>query len=268
VSGFSAEWLALREPADSAARSVPVTAFVAASLAARSPLRIVDIGSGTGANVRYLATRLPRQQDWHLIDADEHLLAAARKQLGSTVETRLMDLRQLGAGTFEGRDLVTASALLDLVSDAWLGRFVHACRRANAAVLTALNYNGRFRCSPVDNDDEFVRDLVNRHQRTDKGFGPALGPDAGSRAALLLSEAGYSVRREPSDWFLDARHLPMQLELVEGWAAAACDIDPSAATRIREWAERRLSHVAARTSTIAVGHDDVGAILTNFSPRM
>ena len=261
MSGFSAEWLALREPADSAARSEPVTTFVAASLAARSTLRIVDIGTGTGANVRYLAGRLPRPQDWQLIDADEHLLATARAQLGSTIETRLMDLRQLGVDTFEGRDLVTASALLDLVSDAWLRCFVHACRRAGAAVLTALNYDGRFTCSPVDNDDAFVRDLVNRHQRTDKGFGPALGPEAGTRAELLLSEAGYSVRRELSDWSLDARHLPMQAQLIDGWAAAACEIDPSAASRVREWQERRLSHIASRVSTIRVGHDDVGAIL-------
>ena len=261
MSGFSAEWLALREPVDSAARSEAVAAFVAASLHARSPLRVVDIGSGTGSNLRFLASRLPGPQDWRLIDSDEHLLGAALARLGSGIGTSVMDLRQLGADTFAGRDLVTASALLDLVSDEWLRRFVQACRRASAAVLVVLNYDGRFTCSPADSDDEFVRGSVNRHQRTDKGFGAALGPDAGARVAELLAEAGYDVRRAPSDWRLDARHLPVQAQLIEGWAGAACEIEPSAVSRVRAWQERRLSHVAARTSTIEVGHDDVGAIL-------
>jgi SAM-dependent methyltransferase len=264
MSGFSAEWLALREPADSAARSESVTAFVSASLTSRSPLRIVDVGSGTGANVRFLASRLPRPQEWLLIDADVALLASARMQMGSAFEVRPMDLRQLDAHTFEQRDLVTASALLDLVSDHWLRRFVQTCRETGAAVLVALNYDGRFTCSPVDGDDQFVRELVNRHQQIDKGFGPALGPDAGRRVAMLLSEAGYTVRREPSDWMLDARHLPMQAQLIEGWAAAASEIEPSAATRIREWQDRRLLQVASGASTIDVGHDDVGAILAGL----
>ena len=251
----------MREPVDSAARSESVAAFVAASLQGRSPLRIVDIGSGTGSNLRFLTSRLPGRQDWRLIDSDERLLGVALAQLGSAIDTNIMDLRQLGADTFAGRDLVTASALLDLVSDEWLRRFVQACRRARAAVLVVLNYDGRFTCSPDDSDDPFVRDLVNRHQRTDKGFGPSLGPDAGARVAQLLAEAGYDVRRAPSDWHLDARHVPMQAQLIEGWAGAACEIEPSAVSRIREWQERRLSHLVARVSLITVGHDDVGAIL-------
>ena len=70
MSGFSAAWLALREPADVAARSSEVTAKVLMSLVDRTPLRGVDLGSGTGSNIRYLLPRLPAC-DWRLVDTSE-----------------------------------------------------------------------------------------------------------------------------------------------------------------------------------------------------
>ena len=69
-------WLALREPADIAARSAALTQAIAAVLPDARPLRILDLGSGTGSNIRYLSTRLPEPQDWLAVDRDPDLLAA------------------------------------------------------------------------------------------------------------------------------------------------------------------------------------------------
>ena len=77
MSGFSAEWLALREPADRAARSVDVTRFVLDSLARETAPVLVDLGCGTGSNVRYLAPQIPGCR-WRLVDDDEQLLSVAR----------------------------------------------------------------------------------------------------------------------------------------------------------------------------------------------
>lgn len=263
MSGFSADWLALREPADVEARlqAAAVTHAVTAALPADRPVRVVDLGCGTGSNVRFLASRLGLRVHWRLLDHDEELLAHAARLLGSHVETRMVDLRVLSQDDIGEADLVTASALLDLVSDAWLSSFVRICRRANAAVLIALNYDGRVSCSPADDDDEFVRDLVNRHQRTDKGFGPALGPDSGARTAEQLTGAGYSVHSAKSDWVIDADRAELQRQLIEGWAGAAIELSPDDRARILAWQARRLQHVSAGISQIIVGHDDVAGIL-------
>jgi len=261
VSGFSAEWLALREPADVAARSAAVTNFVAGALGQHSLLRIVDLGSGTGSNVRYLSRHLPQVQRWQLMDNDARLLDTARSLLSIDVETRVIDLRHLDASAFAASDLVTASALLDLVSESWLRTFVRHCHHGRVAVLAALNYDGRIVCSPADEDDDLVRDLVNQHQRTDKGFGPALGPEAALRLETLLGDAGFAVRRERSDWRLGANQGELQRQLIAGWAAAAIEVAPSEARRIRAWEVRRLDQVERAGSEIIVGHDDVGAIL-------
>jgi len=261
MSGFSAEWLALREPADTAARSRALVAFVVSGPERAVPHwhgRLIDLGGGTGANIRYLASRLPSPQDWLLVDNDSALLARAP----AGVATRCADLNAVvdDGELFRGAVLVTASALLDLVSEAWLAKLIARCRAADAAVLFALNYDGRIVCTPPEPEDDEVRQLVNRHQNTDKGFGPALGPDAAARAAALLSAAGYKVKQEQSDWTLEPDTRELQRELVAGWAVAASGIAPEGRAAISGWRSRRLAHVDAGRSRVVVGHVDLAGI--------
>ena len=107
------------------------------------------------------------------------------------VETRCLDLSTLDdREIFDGRQLVTASALLDLVSEPWLCALANRCAECGAAALFALSYDGRIACSPEDPDDGAIVSLVNEHQRTDKGFGPALGPDATDAAERCFGDLG------------------------------------------------------------------------------
>jgi SAM-dependent methyltransferase len=261
MSGFSADWLALREPADHAARSRTLTELVTRDLLAGAPVRIVDLGCGTGSNLRYLAPSLPVAQQWRLVDHDAGLLAAARAASPGRSDTRLLDLDHIDDTTVDGATLVTSSALLDLVSEAWLGRLVRLCRGAGARVLMVLNYDGRLSCTPEDDDDGFVRELVNRHQRGDKGLGPALGPDSGARCAALLAAAGYTVTTAKSDWMLGPDDAELQRQLVAGWAHAAVELAPADASRIHAWEARRRAHIDGGHSLIVVGHDDVAGVL-------
>src|SRR5437667_8120855 len=105
------DWLALREPADAAARSASLTRRIATEIECHRPLRIVDLGAGTGSNVRYLTSRLPRPQHWLLVDRDTALLEGARGRtsMAGAVETCEMNLghcewRQVDSG----RHVVTA----------------------------------------------------------------------------------------------------------------------------------------------------------------
>jgi hypothetical protein len=255
MSGFSAEWLALREPADAAARSSALASFVA------RPGRLLDLGGGTGANIRYLSSRFPAPQVWTLVDDDPALMARAPY----SVTRHRADLNVVvdEGELFEGCVLVTASALLDLVSEQWLAKLVLRCRAADAPVLFALSYDGRIVCSPEDPDDEEIRRLVNEHQKRDKGFGPALGPDAAARAIAMLSAAGYTTRTEQSDWKLRPDAKDLQRELVAGWASAASEIAPPRAAVVDAWQLRRLAHIDAGRSRIVVGHTDVAGIVSS-----
>jgi hypothetical protein len=259
MSSFSAAWLALREPADHRARSRGLTQAVREHLTGGTTVSVVDLAAGTGSNLRYLASGWDRSQTWLLVDQDAGLLSLARPVGSATVTTRVADLIDGGQlpAILERRDLITASALLDLVSRAWLEQIIAACQKARAAVLFALTYDGRMECSPDDPEDAAVRALVNQHQRTDKGFGAALGPDAAGCAAELLEAAGYRVLRESSDWRLQPDEPELQRQLILGWAEAAAELAIDDARSIFDWRDRRLAHVTANRSRRVIGHQDI-----------
>jgi hypothetical protein len=263
LSGFTTDWLALREPADAAARAgAHVEAFVSS---AGASLQVVDLGAGTGANLRYLAPRLGGPQEWLAVDADPTLLgalAARPAPAGTRVRTLRLDLaHDLEALPLGRHDLVTAAALLDLVSATWLARLAARCAAAQAGVLFALTYDGRIEWSPAEDGDARTRALVNLHQRTDKGFGPALGPTAATEAERTFAGLGYRMRSARSDWILGTESRALQAALVDGWVAAALEIAPGEASVLEDWRRRRNLHLVNGASRLRVGHLDLAGEL-------
>ena len=270
---FDAEWLALREPADRRARDATLPERLGAAWRRRGWSRVVDLGSGTGANLRYLAPRLPPGQRWTLVDHDpRHVDRLRRLEPPPEVDTVTAVSRDLAAGglaVVEGADLVTASALLDLVSESWLAGLVRRCADAACGAYFALTYDGEVRWMTGsaagwrvdgDPDDDLVWAAVNRHQRGDKGFGPALGPAAAPRASRLFREAGYRTWLAESDWRLEAADGGLAERLVGGWAAAAAELRPDAADRVVAWRRRRRAALARGSCRVTVGHRDLLAL--------
>ena len=181
-----AQWLALREPWRTARLSIrraglsTVDVMRAIATRGQDPLRVLDLATGTGANIRYLMPRFPvRRQHWLAVDHSPTLLAQlpirmsfmgsgarirSRDERGGCVvrdtplachvETRTLDLDTLDADVFANRHVVTASALLDLVSEEWLRSLAARCRAAGAAALFTITYNGRSSCSPAEPEDD------------------------------------------------------------------------------------------------------------------
>lgn len=259
-------WLALREPVDFQSRSRRLATAIGDRLPATAdaPLRALDLGAGRGSNIRYLSGHWPAPQRWLALDREVAVLrAVAVERSGVTVETAEVDLGLLQHETaFRDRHVVTASALLDLVSREWLEWTAARCRDARALVLFALTYNGINICRPSDPDDAAVLRLFNEHQRRDKGLaGGAAGPAATEHAAAILLRHGYHVEIEPTDWRLGSAHGELQAQLIDGWACAATEIAPQRLAEIEAWRERRRAHVDAGRSEIIVGHHDLAAWL-------
>ncbi len=258
----------MREAADTRARDRCAQLLAALTPGASASMQhavagreILDLGAGTGANFRYLQPRLAGAQRWTLVDHDAALLRVAAST-DAALGTRVIELRtDLDSLPLPRRGLVTASALLDLVAADWLERLAARCRAADATVLFALTYDGRARCWPSEHDDAWLIAQFNRHQRTDKGFGPALGPAAADAAAASFARAGYSLRRAASDWRIGPDETALQAALLEGWAQAARAIAPAERARIDEWLQRRRHHLAQGRSRLVVGHEDLAGWL-------
>lgn len=283
MSGFAPEWLAVREPVDASSRAAGLVDSLRERLSVRETLEVADLGSGTGANLRYLAPRLGGRQDWQLVDDDPGVLAAAESLTRDWADsygarfTATADGFSVSGKSFQCRarrvtlnlasdldelqlpvsGLVTASALLDLVSESWLRRVAARCRDGGATVMFALTYDGRMRFEPAHSSDEIIRTLVNRHQRTDKGFGPALGPAATATAQTIFTECGYRVGRERSDWRLGRDDRRLCAALLDGWRDAAAAMDEGARGELSRWQAWRREMLDTAGSRILVGHEDL-----------
>jgi hypothetical protein len=256
VSGFSKDWLALREPADRAARDSELLKEAAGTVGADAT--IVDLGSGTGAMMRVLSPLLPAGQSWRLVDNDRQLLAACTAPAGLALARHAMDLGAIEDLPFADADLVTATALIDLVSEAWLARVVARLAEARLPFYACLTYDGLAEWTPRHARDGDMAASLNAHQRTDKGFGPALGPDAADRLADLLAPYGYRVRRAKSPWRLDAAQAALQIATTEGFAASGLALGTCSSEVAADWLAFRRG--AALAGSMIVGHDDLLAL--------
>ena len=245
--GFQADWLALRAPADARARDAGLRAEAQSMLSRLPGARIVDLGCGAGASLTTLDAPGAR---WRLVDNDDALLAAAAEAAsakGLDYEVLSMDLASTGPGLADAladADLVVGSAFLDLVSKAWLDRLV-AALPACAAIYFALSYSGEMRWSPGHPQDETVLKAFNEHQRGDKGFGPALGPEAAEALAQRLKRTGWAPSLVRSDWRLTkADDGALIAELFGGIADAA----EETGVDVADWRKARTDLQAATIS--------------------
>ncbi|RKN30531.1 class I SAM-dependent methyltransferase [Micromonospora musae] len=293
VSPF-AVWLGLREAADAAARSGELVDALRKRLPA-GPLTIHDLGSGTGSMLRWLAPRLPGPQHWTLYDRDPALLSlaatgaavATAPTVGTatvtpevattagagattaavparvsaadgsqvTVATRCADLTRLTDADLAQADLVTASALLDMLTAEEVERVVAAC--AGRPTLFMISVVGRVRFSPADPLDAEIAEAFNDHQRRSVGGRRLLGPDAVDAAVEAFTRHGVPVVTRPSPWRLGPDQAELTAEWFRGWLAAAGEQRPALARRAAGYARRRLAEAAAGRLTVLVEHEDL-----------
>jgi hypothetical protein len=278
MTGFSAQWLALREPADHRARDVSLRDKVVHDLAhlARvrpGPIKIVDLGCGSGSNLRALAPHLPATQHWTLVDYDPALLSAAKAALMqwadkivSEQETLLVlkngkhisidflceDLSSnLEAVLSRPMDLLTAAAFFDLVAESWLERF---CGLLSAPLYTVLTYNGQEVWSPPQPTDVAMLNAFHAHQQTDKGFGAAAGPTAAGVMETLLKARGFAVSSAQSPWKLDASDRTLIEQLAIGSAGAVLETKRVSVEEVSAWKQSR-----SLAQTCEIGHTDLYA---------
>ncbi len=274
MSTFAAEWLALREGADTRARNRDLAQSISAWFQLRDRISVVDLGAGTGANLRAVAPLLPPKQTWLLIDKDEALFAIARLELrkwadhaevaddtlkltkgGAEIEVyfKVADLAQeLESALAEKPDLVTASAFFDLVSADFIRGLSRQVGLARAAFYATLTYNGVQRWSPHRPSDSPMAAAFNRHQMTDKGFGPAAGPTAAGLLADQFRLEGYTVLEGESPWVLGQNDRSLLEELQRGQALAVLETKALDAKTVETW-------VKVIRGAAEIGHTDVFA---------
>jgi hypothetical protein len=249
---FTADWLALREPADAEARNRSLVAMLLERV--RAPLVVHDLGSGTGANRRWLDPALPKPQQWVLHEQDPDLVARAEH---SDADVRVGDFMMLRPEDLLGASLVTASAVLDILTKPQLERLTHTIAAAAVPALFVLTVSGRVQLTPSHPLDSAVSEAFNRHQHRNG----RCGPDAVAVVAAAFRAVGYQVHLAPSPWRLGPHHRELTEQWLRGWCAAAADEDPH--LELDDYVRSRLDDCVAGRLRVVVHHNDLLALPGN-----
>lgn len=281
VIRFEADWLALREPIDAAARSPAVLRPLLDALGSRQALQACDLGSGTGSMIRFLAPRLgvPRQR-WLAVEPDAALLARAPEvwkragwqlsESGTGFEARLdgvavsvepcpRALHQLD-GPGAACDLVAAHAVADVVSVDDLARALRLLLRPGGLAYLGGTYAGATSFRSAEGETDPDEALVIERFHTSMDARPWV---PGSQAARLVPEvlerAGLALlARDRADWRVGpeaAGFVGALLDMVERAAASWCL--PGEGPRVAAWAARQRGLLKAGRLTLHAAHVDL-----------
>jgi hypothetical protein len=293
MSGFSAAWLALREPVDHRSRNAMLQNQVVDFLNQRAPiatglLHITDLGSGTSSNLRALAPHFGVMQCWTLVDYDADLLRVARTTLlnwadgvlDSNTPNLIRELRSF-SGSIEPlvitknmktiavqfrcadlladyRDILNEPA--DLITAAAFFDLVaepwlaEFCAALTKPLYTVLTYDGKETWGPLNTLDTDVLHAFHAHQSTDKGFGAALGPRAAEHLQSLLQSRGFVTACASSPWRMDHHDHALIEQLALGTASAVREMGMLASSAIDQWEQARR-----QASYCEIGHIDLFA---------
>jgi len=293
MSGFSAAWLALREPVDHRSRNAMLQNQVVDFLHQREPvvpglLHITDLGSGTGSNLRALAPHFGEMQCWTLVDYDADLLRAARTTLLSWADGVLDNatpnlIREVGSFSGSVEPLIITKNMktiavqfrcanlladyrsilnepADLITAAAFFDLVaeswltEFCAALTKPLYTVLTYDGKETWGPPNALDADVLRAFHGHQSTDKGFGAALGPRAAEHLQSLLQGRGFTTACAPSPWCMDDHDRALIEQLALGTAGAIREMGLLTNAAIDQW-----EHARRQASACEIGHIDLFA---------
>ena len=268
LSGASAatlvdpDWLAARVAADDAARAATVNTllpelsrYLIEAAGPGGTVQIIDLGAGTGANQRWLAPRLPIRQRWLHLDHNPVI----SRSLPLAAETVIIDesveaLGELLTRSSGDRQLVSCSALLDVLTTEQIQAVCRAVIDNRVPAFFSLTVTGGLRLSPADAHDQLLLAAFNDHQRR---AGRA-GPEATTLTVNLLRAAEFAVTTQETPWRLTAESgLAFVDQMLEERLAAAVAQDPALARTAAAWLELRRAQLAAGLLRIELDHCDI-----------
>ncbi|HEX5336525.1 MAG TPA: hypothetical protein VFW55_11625, partial [Propionicimonas sp.] len=182
---------------------------------------------------------------------------AAADGAAVTIETRQRDITRLNPVELADASLITASALLDMMTADELERIVATCAGAGCPTLVTISVIGQVELTPVDPLDAHIVGAFNAHQRRTAGARRLLGPDAVSAAADAFARLGFDVLVRPSPWRLGAAQAALAAEWFTGWVSAACEQRPELTTAVAVYVRRRLAEASTGRLSIEVHHHDL-----------
>lgn len=284
VTSQHPDWLRERYRFDAAARSKKLEVGVVDQFRGRSPMRILDVGAGLGANTRYYANLLHGDQEWTLVEQDTSLAGCCVSDLSGWAESNAWDYGIVPEGleirqrhkriaicvvatsmfNLEGFvdlsfvDLAMANAVFDLLSEEQFLSLMGLLTSYRLPILATINYRS-MHFQPQEEDDFEYIGLYERHMRRHQDFGFAMGPNCSDIMIAWLQDRGYEVRSGESIWIVtsaDRRMMGYMLTFMQsaisGLLATSAEL-----AELEKWVSNKLKRADRGQVALHVEHTDV-----------
>ena len=91
---FENSWLFEREKIDNLSKNKSIIKKINNSLKNHDQIKIIDLGTGTGSNFRYLSKKIKyKNQSWTLMDISKSSLSEAKKNININKKIRIIKLK-------------------------------------------------------------------------------------------------------------------------------------------------------------------------------
>ena len=281
---FSLTWIKEREFYDKQSRSNLLTMEIKKD--SKNVKKIIDLGCGTGAFLRWCITEKILFDEATLIDYDKRLLRSIdisfRRFLEKTnyffkkINPRKYLITNPSSSKFffisfleqnilnslniiKNFDLISLSALSDLLSKNFIRKLFTQSPK-NKYIYFSLCFNGKIKWSPVSEFDKYIVSNFNNHQLQDKGFGNALGKNSLRYIESIAKKKSYVYLKKDSPWKIGSsnkkdllfqkKYLNMMLNTLKNDGRTQKDI-------LKPWYEKRVKDLKRVSSKLVVGHNDI-----------
>ena len=257
---FNNTWLFIREKIDNLSKNKLIIQNINKSLKNYKDINIIDLGTGTGSNFRYLSKKIKyNNQYWTLMDISKSSLKEARANTQINKKIKSISIKNhdviqnINTTDFSNYDVVTGSAFLDIMPKKWFKNF-HLKNVNTKIVYFSINYDGYFNFFPKHKLDNSVMNLFNSDQKSKKVNNlRAVGPDCSLIIDSFFSKTHktYSLK---SNW-TQITNKKFQLMFLD-----FCNKVINKNNKYSEWLQFRKEKIIDNKSKLTVHNKDFLAI--------
>lgn len=281
---YDPTWLRERYRFDATARCKKLETVVLNHFQGRKFIRILDVGAGLGANIRYYACRLACDQEWILVEKDLSLARTCLTELSRWAESNEWDCRVVAGGleirqqhrrilvhilttsivnledpiNLSRLDLATANALFDLISKVQLFALVTKLSSYRIPIYATMNYRSMF-FEPQSEEDLAYIGLYEHHMRRRRDFGFAMGRDCSDLMITCLENMGYEVSSGKSMWMVTSADRKMLRHMLTFMEVAISELlaTPTEFAKLDKWVFNKLRQADRGQLELRVEHMDI-----------
>jgi len=156
--------------------------------------------------------------------------------------------------------LVTANAVMDLLTYKQLKKFIEPLSRRNIALLLTINYQS-MAFSDNGNLEKFYITLFNKHMQRKQKFGKAMGPHCTGKIEKVLKAHGYSFIKGESPWKVSPNQRKMLIFILKFIQETIPDLlkNGSEIKKFFDWTELIKKKIKKQSLSLTINHSDIYA---------